>query len=236
MPTARLAATTVDPPPCAVMSSDRHRDACSRGPSGPPRPDAVRPDGRRPPARVTPRHTPRAFFSCSATERRPSGSRARAPRLRPRLHDRRRGRPDQPARHPPDARRGPARTGSCPGLGVATADATYGAIAAFGLGAITDVLVNARQVLGLVGGVFLLWLAWQTIRSTPTEAGDGHDAPGRLRRRLPVDPRADHGQPDDDPVVRGPVRRARRDERGDRRRGARRRSACCSARRPGGSS
>ena len=31
-------------------------------------------------------------------------------------------------------------------------------------------LVNARQVLGLVGGVFLLWLAWQTIRSTPTEA------------------------------------------------------------------
>ena len=56
------------------------------------------------------------------------------------------------------------------GLGVATADATYGAIAAFGLSAITDVLVNARQVLGLVGGVFLLWLAWQTIRSTPTEA------------------------------------------------------------------
>ena len=56
------------------------------------------------------------------------------------------------------------------GLGVATADATYGAIAAFGLAAITDALVNARQVLGLVGGVFLLWLAWQTVRSTPTEA------------------------------------------------------------------
>jgi threonine/homoserine/homoserine lactone efflux protein len=56
------------------------------------------------------------------------------------------------------------------GLGVATADATYGAIAAFGLSAITDVLVNARQVLGLVGGVFLLWLAWRTIRSAPTDA------------------------------------------------------------------
>jgi threonine/homoserine/homoserine lactone efflux protein len=56
------------------------------------------------------------------------------------------------------------------GLGVATADATYGAIAAFGLSAITDALVNARQVLGLVGGIFLLWLAWQTIRSAPTEA------------------------------------------------------------------
>jgi threonine/homoserine/homoserine lactone efflux protein len=56
------------------------------------------------------------------------------------------------------------------GLGVATADATYGAIAAFGLGAITDVLVNARWVLGLAGGAFLLWMAWQTIRSAPTEA------------------------------------------------------------------
>src|SRR6476469_871632 len=56
------------------------------------------------------------------------------------------------------------------GLGVATADATYGAIAAFGLSAITDVLVNARWVLGLVGGVFLLWMAWQTIRATPAEA------------------------------------------------------------------
>ena len=56
------------------------------------------------------------------------------------------------------------------GLGVATADATYGAIAAFGLGAISDVLVNARQALGLVGGLFLLWLAWRTVHSVPTEA------------------------------------------------------------------
>jgi len=56
------------------------------------------------------------------------------------------------------------------GLGVATADATYGAIAAFGLAAITDVLVDARVMLGLVGGLFLLWMAWQTIRSSPTEA------------------------------------------------------------------
>jgi threonine/homoserine/homoserine lactone efflux protein len=62
------------------------------------------------------------------------------------------------------------RYGLVSGLGVATADATYGAIAAFGLSAITDVLVNAREVLGLVGGVFLLWLAWRTIASTPTEA------------------------------------------------------------------
>jgi threonine/homoserine/homoserine lactone efflux protein len=62
------------------------------------------------------------------------------------------------------------RYGLVSGLGVATADATYGAIAAFGLTAVTDALVNARQVLGLVGGIFLLWLAWRTIRSAPVES------------------------------------------------------------------
>jgi threonine/homoserine/homoserine lactone efflux protein len=55
------------------------------------------------------------------------------------------------------------------GLGVATADATYGAIAAFGLGAITDILVGGQRILGLVGGAFLLWLAWRTARAEPTE-------------------------------------------------------------------
>ena len=126
--------------------------------------------------------------------------------------------------------------GLASGLGVATADATYGAIAAFGLAAITDALVNARQVLGLVGGVFLLWLAWQTIRSAPTQAATVTTAPPWVRRRLSVHPGPDADEPDDDPVVRGAVRGSRRDERRDRRRGARRRSGCCSARRPGGSS
>src|SRR5688572_32852585 len=37
--------------------------------------------------------------------------------------------------------------GLASGLGVATADATYGAIAAFGLTAITDLLVDWRRVL-----------------------------------------------------------------------------------------
>jgi len=44
------------------------------------------------------------------------------------------------------------------GLGVATADATYGAVAAFGLTAVTDLLVDGRRVLG-VGGLFLLALS-----------------------------------------------------------------------------
>jgi threonine/homoserine/homoserine lactone efflux protein len=54
------------------------------------------------------------------------------------------------------------------GLGVATADATYGAIAAFGLTAVTDLLVDGRRVLGVVGGLFLLWLAWRTFRAVPS--------------------------------------------------------------------
>jgi threonine/homoserine/homoserine lactone efflux protein len=57
--------------------------------------------------------------------------------------------------------------GLASGFGVATADGTYGAIAAFGLGAITQALVDARHVLGLVGGLFLLWLAWKTARAEP---------------------------------------------------------------------
>ncbi len=56
------------------------------------------------------------------------------------------------------------------GLGVATADATYGAIAAFGLTAITDLLVDWRRALGIIGGLFLLWLAWRTFRAVPGEA------------------------------------------------------------------
>ena len=56
------------------------------------------------------------------------------------------------------------------GMGVATADATYGAIAAFGLTAITDVLVAWQRGLALVGGIFLLWLAWRTFRSVPATA------------------------------------------------------------------
>lgn len=59
--------------------------------------------------------------------------------------------------------------GLASGLGVATADGTYGAIAAFGLGAITQVLVEARPILALVGGVFLLWLAWKTARAEPQD-------------------------------------------------------------------
>jgi threonine/homoserine/homoserine lactone efflux protein len=65
------------------------------------------------------------------------------------------------------------------GLGVALADATYGGIAAFGLTAVTSVLVGARAALGLIGGAFLVWLAIRTIRARPAEsAAETDDRPG----------------------------------------------------------
>ena len=70
--------------------------------------------------------------------------------------------------------------GLASGFGVATADGTYGAIAAFGLGTITQVLVDARQLLGFVGGLFLLWLAWKTARAEPHDPASVKTRPGGL--------------------------------------------------------
>ena len=56
------------------------------------------------------------------------------------------------------------------GLGVATADASYGAVAAFGLTAVTAILVGERTALALIGGVFLVWLAIRTIRARPASS------------------------------------------------------------------
>ena len=68
--------------------------------------------------------------------------------------------------------------GLASGLGVAAADATYGAIAAFGLTAISSVLVDWRAALGLIGGAFLLVLAWRTMTSRPGEVATADDRPG----------------------------------------------------------
>lgn len=68
--------------------------------------------------------------------------------------------------------------GLASGLGVAAADGTYAAIAAFGLTAVTSVLVGGRALLGLVGGAFLLVLAWRTMTSRPSEAAAAADRPG----------------------------------------------------------
>jgi threonine/homoserine/homoserine lactone efflux protein len=64
------------------------------------------------------------------------------------------------------------------GLGVALADASYGGIAAFGLTAVTTILVGARGALGLIGGMFLVWLAIRTIRAEPADVAEADDRPG----------------------------------------------------------
>ncbi|MBA2381906.1 MAG: LysE family transporter [Chloroflexi bacterium] len=64
------------------------------------------------------------------------------------------------------------------GLGVASADATYGAVAAFGLTAVTAILIGARAPLALIGGLFLIWLAIRTIRARPGSAATDEDRPG----------------------------------------------------------
>lgn len=55
------------------------------------------------------------------------------------------------------------------GLGAATADAAYGAVAAFGLTAITTALVNQQFWLALGGGLFLCVLGLKTMGAQPAE-------------------------------------------------------------------
>jgi threonine/homoserine/homoserine lactone efflux protein len=70
--------------------------------------------------------------------------------------------------------------GFASGLGVALADSTYAAIAAFGLTAVTSLLVGAKVVLGIVGGALLVYIGYRTIISRPTVAASAADRPGLL--------------------------------------------------------
>lgn len=56
------------------------------------------------------------------------------------------------------------------GLGAATADALYGAVAAFGLTAISDLVLGYQTELRLVGGLFLLALGVKTFLARVTTA------------------------------------------------------------------
>lgn len=68
--------------------------------------------------------------------------------------------------------------GLASGLGAATADALYGAIAGFGLTFVSGFLIAQQNGLRLVGGLFLLYLGLRTAVAQPAEAE-----------------LADHGQP-----------------------------------------
>ncbi len=55
------------------------------------------------------------------------------------------------------------------GLGTAVADAVYAAIAAFGLTAVSSLLLQGQEVLSIVGGAALIWLGWIAMTGKPPE-------------------------------------------------------------------
>jgi threonine/homoserine/homoserine lactone efflux protein len=55
------------------------------------------------------------------------------------------------------------------GLGTATADAAYAAVAAFGITAVSTMLLDFQRALAIVGGVALLWLGARAFRARPAD-------------------------------------------------------------------
>jgi len=65
-----------------------------------------------------------------------------------------------------------ALTGFVSGMGIAVADGLYGAVAAFGLTAISGFLLHYSFWTGLVGGLFLLDLGIKTLLRKPAANGE----------------------------------------------------------------
>jgi threonine/homoserine/homoserine lactone efflux protein len=60
-------------------------------------------------------------------------------------------------------------SGLVTGLGAATADTFYGAVAAFGLTAVSSFLLSQRLWVHLIGGAFLLYLGLRILLAAPPE-------------------------------------------------------------------
>lgn len=58
--------------------------------------------------------------------------------------------------------------GIASGLGAASADGIYGLIATLGLGLVSSLLANVQFYTRLIGGAFLLYLAWTIYRAKPS--------------------------------------------------------------------
>jgi len=65
------------------------------------------------------------------------------------------------------------RAGLMTGLGAAFADGIYGAVAAFGLSAVSAFLIDQQNVLRLGGGLFLIYLGQGILRSKPAQRPAG---------------------------------------------------------------
>ena len=73
------------------------------------------------------------------------------------------------------------RAGLATGGGIATADAGYAALAAFGVTAISRWMVDYQAPLRIAGGVGLIWLGWRAVRTPPAhEAAAAADSPRLL--------------------------------------------------------
>lgn len=68
--------------------------------------------------------------------------------------------------------------GLASGLGAATADAFYGAVAAFGLTLVTSFLVGQQFWLALVGGLFLCYLGVRTLLAAPAQRAANSEVRG----------------------------------------------------------
>ncbi len=67
------------------------------------------------------------------------------------------------------------------GMGAATADGLYGCLAAFGVTAISNLLLEQQSLIRLAGGLFLLYLGISTFRAIPEGAGTRESGKGLLR-------------------------------------------------------
>ena len=76
------------------------------------------------------------------------------------------------------------RSGLVSGLGVATGDAIYAALAAFGVAVITNFLIGQRRLIGLLGGIALLVIGLRTLRQNPRplSRGEAETRPARRER------------------------------------------------------
>lgn len=70
-------------------------------------------------------------------------------------------------------------SGLATGTGAAFADAFYGAVAAFGLTAISDFLINYKTPMQFLGGVFLVYLGVKTFLQKPRENSGKEEEKGR---------------------------------------------------------
>lgn len=72
------------------------------------------------------------------------------------------------------------------GMGAATADGFYGSLAAFGVTAISNLLLEQQSMIRLVGGIFLLYLGISALKAVPAGMGTKESGKGLLGAYLSV--------------------------------------------------